>query len=404
MGVQYIGYNSPDGASFGQTSTDKISFHGATPVDKPGSTEDLKDLLVAYGLVTDGGATPLNLDSGALTVGTFSATDDITMTDAKNIVLQSTTGTKVGSASTQKLGFLGATPINRQAATTDLKDLLVAFGFITDSGVSPLNLDSGDLTCLNINMANDMTITDAGNVILASTTGSQLGTVSTQKLGFLGATPANRQAATTDIKDLLVTFGLITDSGASALNLDGGTLTAATVNTTDQSIYNDLTFSDAGNIIIQSTTGTQLGTVSTNKLGFLGATPIGRQAATTDLKDLLVAFGFITDSGVSALNLDGGALTTGTIAATDHITITDAKNVVLQSTTGSQIGTVSTQKLGFLGATPVARTAFTQTAIDTSIAFSTTPFGFTSSQANGLIALGNEMRAVLITLGFKATA
>lgn len=38
------------------------------------STSDLKDDLVANGIVTDGGATPLNLDSGTLTAGLVAAT------------------------------------------------------------------------------------------------------------------------------------------------------------------------------------------------------------------------------------------------------------------------------------------------------------------------------------------
>jgi hypothetical protein len=46
-----------------------IGFYGATAVTKPILTADIKDSLVGLGLITDGGATPLNLDSGALTAG-----------------------------------------------------------------------------------------------------------------------------------------------------------------------------------------------------------------------------------------------------------------------------------------------------------------------------------------------
>ena len=35
--------------------------------------------------------------------------------------------------------------------------------------------------------------------------------------------------------------------------------------------------------------------------------------------------------------------------------MTDAKNIILGSTTGSQIGTATTQMLGFYGATPVVQ-------------------------------------------------
>ena len=43
---------------------------------------------------------------------------DLTMTDAKNIVLGSTTGTKIGTATTQKLGFFNKTPVVQPAAYT----------------------------------------------------------------------------------------------------------------------------------------------------------------------------------------------------------------------------------------------------------------------------------------------
>lgn len=50
------------------------------------------------------------------------------------------------SGSAAQIGFLGATPVSRQGNTTDLKDVLVNFGLLTDGGATPLNLDSGTLT------------------------------------------------------------------------------------------------------------------------------------------------------------------------------------------------------------------------------------------------------------------
>lgn len=203
MSVEYIGHNGVDGMCFGLSSTEKIAFLGATPVARQASTTDLKDLLVTMGLLVDSGATPLNLDGGALTSSTLAVTDitvsnDLTISDAGNVILAATTGTQIGTATTQKVAFLGATPVARQASTADLKDTMVAFGFIADSGATPLNLDAGNLTCsnvtaTNIGCGNDLTITDAGNIILATTTGTQIGTATTQKLGFYGTTPAVQQ-------------------------------------------------------------------------------------------------------------------------------------------------------------------------------------------------------------------
>ncbi len=50
-------------------SIDGIGVFGVTPVNRADSTEDIKDALVAYGWLTDGGASPLNLDGGRLTAG-----------------------------------------------------------------------------------------------------------------------------------------------------------------------------------------------------------------------------------------------------------------------------------------------------------------------------------------------
>lgn len=59
---------------------------------------------VAIGTTTDGG---FKLDVN----GTFRTQDNFTISDAKNIILATTTGTKIGTATSQKLSFWNATPI-----------------------------------------------------------------------------------------------------------------------------------------------------------------------------------------------------------------------------------------------------------------------------------------------------
>lgn len=58
-------------------------------------------------------------------------------------------------------------------------------------------------------------------------------------------------------------------------------------------------------------------TAGATTLGVLGAAAVAKAAATADIKDSLVAFGFLTDSGATPLNLDGGALTAGVVTATN---------------------------------------------------------------------------------------
>lgn len=52
----------------------------------------------------------------------------VTMGDGTNIVLNATTGTQIGTATTQKLGFYGATPVAQQATATDLGTVLANLG------------------------------------------------------------------------------------------------------------------------------------------------------------------------------------------------------------------------------------------------------------------------------------
>lgn len=66
----------------------------------------------------------------------------------------------------------------------------------------------------------------------------------------------------------------------------------------------------------------------------------------------------------------------------------------------------TTHKLGFYGKTPVAqRSGAAQAAVTTTAATSTTPYGFsTTTQANAIVTLLNEIRATLVANGMIAGA
>lgn len=68
---------------------------------------------------------------------------------------------------------------------------------------------------------------------------------------------------------------------------------------------------------------------------------------------------------------------------------------------GVQYGGSATEKLGFYGATPVVqRSGAAQAAAATTGATSTSPWGFsTSTQANAIVTLVNELRAALVENG-----
>jgi hypothetical protein len=89
-------------------------------------------------------------------------------------------------------------------------------------------------TRLTIDAASTITVADAVDLVFNTTTGSKIGTATTQKLGFFNATPIVQPGATTDLGTVLSNLGLraagtaypITTSGAVALT---GTVTSSTL-------------------------------------------------------------------------------------------------------------------------------------------------------------------------------
>lgn len=71
------------------------------------------------------------------------------------------------------------------------------------------------------------------------------------------------------------------------------------------------------------------------------------------------------------------------------------------SSDGCAIGGSATDKIALYGATPVAqRSGAAGAAVGTTAATSTTPYGFaTSTQANAISTLLNELRATVVGLG-----
>ena len=109
--------------------------------------------------------------TGATTLGTLAATDTITVTDGKNIVLGTGTGTQVGTATTQKLGFFGKTPIVQPANQTDIMTDLVNLGLLSSGAQFSLTVSRG--------------ISAGGGALVVDSSGN---------VGLFGATPVAQQA------------------------------------------------------------------------------------------------------------------------------------------------------------------------------------------------------------------
>lgn len=75
--------------------------------------------------------------------------------------------------------------------------------------------------------------------------------------------------------------------------------------------------------------------------------------------------------------------------------------------TGTTLGQSTTDKISFYGATPIVqRSGAAQAAVTTTAATTTSPWGFsTSTQADAIVTLLNEIRATLVAVNlFKGSA
>lgn len=73
---------------------------------------------------------------------------------------------------------------------------------------------------------------------------------------------------------------------------------------------------------------------------------------------------------------------------TGNITLADGTNIVVNTTTGTQIGTAVTQKVGFWGATPIVQPASADQA--------SCPAGGTGAAAGGWDTAGHRDAAILL--------
>ena len=124
--------------------------------------------------------------------------------------------------------------------------------------------------------------------------------------------------------------------------------------------------------------------------GILGYAPNSFSTINSTANSLMIAY-----EGNQTL------MTASNTTFNQNITFADTRNIVLNATTGTKIGTATSQKLGFHDSAPtIQRAGAAQVAVATTAATNTTPFGFTTAaQADAIITLLNEMRAVMVEKG-----
>lgn len=167
----------------------------------------------------------------------------LTMTDATNIVLDTTTGTKIGTATTQKLAFYNSTPIVKP--TGDVATALSNLGLVTTPTVAANTVSSAneatDTTCfpLFITASGTQTLQPKNNTGLTfnSNTASLGATLMTATTSVTSATirassndSGSLGASGTAFSDLFLASGALIDfaAGNSVITHSSGILTVST--------------------------------------------------------------------------------------------------------------------------------------------------------------------------------
>lgn len=130
----------------------------------------------------------LQIDQAGSGAAISIVTGNLSLTGGTNIALSATTGTQIGTATSQKLGFYAATPIVQPGATTDLGTVLSNLGLraagtaypVTTSGLVTL---TGGLTLSAGTLAlSGVTITNSGTLTLPTSTDTIVGRATTDTL------------------------------------------------------------------------------------------------------------------------------------------------------------------------------------------------------------------------------
>lgn len=160
----------------------------------------------------------------------FKFADDVDLS-TKNLITDTTTGTKIGTGTTQKLGFFNATPVVQQGATTELGTTLSNLGLrasgtaypITTSGAVTLgSLTSGRIPIVGTAglLGDDADLTFATDTLTATkvSTGTLISTGVVRLKSYTVATlPAGTQGDTAYVTDGLAPTFLATIVGGGAI-------------------------------------------------------------------------------------------------------------------------------------------------------------------------------------------
>jgi hypothetical protein len=121
------------------------------------------------------------------------------------------------------------------AATPDATDELV----IADGGVTK-KISVSNLVSAALNLSGNKTVFDGVNLVLGTTTGTKVGTATTQKLGFWNATPVVQPAAAGQAAAAAQSQTDVTDSTGGSVSTTLAAITAPAADATT-SLTDDMT-------------------------------------------------------------------------------------------------------------------------------------------------------------------
>jgi hypothetical protein len=172
--------------------------------------------------ISTGGTSRIHLDSsGRLLVGTSSESAGVaasfqgSSSSASGPGIVSIKNGTTNPTSGNALGYLQF----RDAASQNGAQIIAVTDGNWASGNGPTRLvfsvtatsSASPTEALRISSNRAITVSDGGNVVLGTTTGTKIGTATTQKLGFYNATPVVQPAAVADATDAATVIAQLND-------------------------------------------------------------------------------------------------------------------------------------------------------------------------------------------------
>lgn len=313
-----------------------------------------------------------------LTVGGTS-----TLSGALGITVQSATAFTVGRTGTT---YALQVDTNTALSVTGIKITAAAAG----GGLAITTISSGATENLTIDAKGSGTITlnatGTGGITLGRATTITTGglTISGGGATITGGLTLSSGSQTISAGDFTITSGLlfIGTNSTGVFTRVGGYASVGTQYSSGAAVF-------GGNVRV---------TPSVNQMEIINAN-LGGQAIQMLINEPMT-FHVLTGTiaagaafSAEKMRLSETALTLGTTSVPVNLTV--------GSTTGTKIGTATTQKLGFFNSTPIVQPASaSQAAVGTTAATQTTPFGYTTAaQADAIVTLVNELRLQLVNLG-----